>query len=123
MSSGQKLLRHLAALAHRYGLIVWQWKGHGPVGQHAADSYHERTFANGEGQAFDAFGATWRMRAYAWHLRVFYKRQLSEGIFSDAAVGRNLSVKHGQNVDAGYWGSEVWNEHRNHVHVARGEAV
>lgn len=116
--AGKALLDHLQALAGRYGLTVWQ-RLPGQVGHHAPGSLHYMTFpGTNSGRAFDAYGPAWRMRAYAWHLRVFYKTRLAEGIYSGAQRGRNLSVKHGRNVPASYWGDATWSGHANHVHVA-----
>jgi hypothetical protein len=114
---GEALLNHLAYLAARYGLTVWQWKGKGEVGQHSANSLHFQTYVDGIGRAFDAYGPSMRMRSYAWHLRIVYGRRLSEGIHNCGVPGGNLSVKNGENVPASFWGATTWDNHTNHVHV------
>lgn len=76
-------------------------------GTHAEGSYHYK------GRAIDISGDSKTMfEAAAW-IHQHFKYLLAEGIHNP-----NLSVKYHKDVPSSYWGSEVWGEHRNHIHVA-----
>jgi hypothetical protein len=113
VSHHEKLLERLVHVA-RYGfnLTVWQLKGRtSPVSGHAPGSMHYRTFRDGLGEAFDAFGAESDMRAFG----AFVNRwapQVDEGIHNPG-----LSRKNGRGVPSSVWGSATWSAHRNHVHI------
>lgn len=142
--TGEGLLKYLAGRAHKkpFHMHVWQWKGHGPVGTHAPGSFHSQTFPDGTGKAFDAYSAafwvkadgklakkagvrplawakaTVRMGLYARACRRAHEPHITELIHNSPIPGLSASVKNGSSVPASFWGSETWNEHRNHVHVA-----
>jgi hypothetical protein len=107
------VLAHVARSG--YGLHVFEWlPGH--VGSHAANSLHKQAFADGVGKAFDAYlpvdssGLTVMFRYGRFIVR--HAPEVSEGIHK-----YGLSIKNGQPVSSSFWGSVVWDEHRNHVHV------
>jgi hypothetical protein len=90
-------------LGHFPGLSVTSTTG----GGHAAGSYHYR------GMAADLGGAPEVMnQAAAWIKRTM-GHNLTEGIHNP-----NLSIKGGKTVSPGFWGSTVWGQHANHIHLA-----
>jgi hypothetical protein len=114
---GEALLNRLAHIAQaRYGLTVWQWKGHGEVGQHATASLHFQTYPDGIGRAFDAYGPWRKMFAFARYV-AHNAPQVTEGIFNSRIPGHNLSIKRGERVPASFWGDATWSGHTNHVHI------
>ena len=114
---GEALLKALASIAvHKYGLTVWQWKGHGPVGEHAPGSLHYQTYADGTGRAFDAFGSWKQMFGFARFV-AHYAPQVSEGIYNSKWFGHTLSIKNGDKVPASFWGDATWSSHTTHVHI------
>lgn len=77
-------------------------------GTHAAGSYHYK------GEAVDlASGDTALMQRAADWIQKHLERYLTEGIHETG-----LSVKYGKAVASSYWGTAVWAEHANHIHVA-----
>ena len=79
-------------------------------GRHAANSYHKR------GMAVDLGGSSSAMDAAAqWIVSSGMYRYLLEGIHNPG-----LSVKNGQFVSPGFWGSTTWGQHANHIHLAAG---
>lgn len=110
---GELLLKELAHTA-RYGfdLSVWQWKGRTqPVQGHSQHSMHYRTWDDGIGKAFDAFGSAQNMEAFGrWVDR--HAPQVDEGIHNPG-----LSRKNGRSVPPSTWGSATWAAHRNHTHI------
>jgi hypothetical protein len=113
ISHHEKLLKHLVYVArHGFNLTVWQLKGRTePVSGHSPGSMHYRTFRDGLGQAFDAFGAESDMQAFG----AFVDRwapQVDEGIHNPG-----LSRKNGNAVPASFWGLATWSAHTNHVHI------
>lgn len=125
--NGEQTLKHLADVCRQHGLNVWQWKP-GPVGQHAANSYHSLTFPDGIGQAFDAFGPKKNMRECARYIATHYGDVVSEAIHNPGIFRSwqkwSLSRKHGQHVPPiRFWGIWEWLKHRDHIHIARGPEV
>ena len=114
---GERLLKAIAHTARtRYGLTVWQWLP-GEVGTHAPGSLHGQVFpGTNVGRAFDAYGSWLRMFRFARWVRK-NAPQVTEGIFNTGLGNGSLSIKHGRRVSAFYWGSVVWAEHKNHVHI------
>jgi hypothetical protein len=81
-------------------------------------SYHYQTYPDGVGRAFDAYGSWWRMVLFMRAVRKHHGAHLTEGIFNPGHWWRGLSVKNGRRVDHSFWGSETWNAHKSHVHLA-----
>jgi hypothetical protein len=77
---------------------------------HSANSWHEQTYPDGVGKAFDAYGA--QQTAYAQYLDA-HAPQLTELINNPGA-----SRKNGHHVSPSFWGSMTWRNHTNHTHVA-----
>lgn len=76
-------------------------------GGHATNSYHYR------GEAADLAGPASTMLAAANWINANLAGGLTEGIHNP-----NLSVKYGHAVPSSYWGSTVWGQHANHIHLA-----
>jgi len=111
---GEELIRHLAwAAQEKFNLKVHQWLP-GRVGVHGdgRDSMHYHKFPSGIGRAFDAIGSPTNMRHFARWVRLNHPN-VTEGIHKP-----NLSIDNGRRVPSSFWGSKVWNEHANHVHIA-----
>jgi len=80
----------------------------GPVAPvHATKSLHY------DGRAFDAGGSTAAMAEFAAWVAENYTGSIAELIHNPTG-----SVKDGQRVDAGFWGSTTWAAHANHIHLA-----
>jgi hypothetical protein len=107
--SNSTSLHNLAVIAsQQFGLRVGEYPPFGPVHQvHTSGSYHYK------GQAFDASGIEVRMHAFAQFVKQNYGRTITELIHNPG-----FSIKNGQVVPPSFWGTEVWNGHKDHVHVA-----
>ena len=79
----------------------------GPVGGHSPNSLHFQH------RAFDASGGTSAMREFAAWVAENHTPSVAELIHNPSG-----SVKNGQRVDAGFWGSDTWAAHADHVHLA-----
>ncbi|MDQ8046838.1 MAG: transglycosylase SLT domain-containing protein, partial [Patulibacter sp.] len=92
-----------AAIAKKFGLSVTSTTG----GTHAKNSLHY------QGRAVDLAGS--RMKEAAYWIGAAKSRygQLAEGIHQPG-----LSVKNGSKVPTSFWGSTVWDQHKNHLHLA-----
>ncbi len=108
----------LVALGHvaedRFGLHVGEcsapgaparWGPVAPV--HATKSLHY------DGRAFDAGGSASAMAEFAAWVTEHYTGSVAELIHNPTG-----SVKNGQQVDPGFWGSATWAAHANHIHLA-----
>lgn len=107
---GGKLLRHLAQTAQdQFHLKVHDFLPFDPVDEavHVSGSYHLQN------RAFDASGSETEMRAFTDYVRENYGRHVTELIHNPGG-----SIKRGRAVAPGFWGSQTWAGHRNHVHVA-----
>lgn len=102
-------LYNLAVVAtQHFKLRVSEYPPFGPVHQvHSANSWHYK------GKAFDCSGPPAQMQAFASYVKTNYGRTVTELIHNPG-----FSIKNGQVVPPSYWGSDVWANHRNHVHVA-----
>lgn len=117
-NSGELPPANLVALGHAaedvFGLHVGEcsapgaperWGPVAPV--HATKSLHY------EGRAFDAGGSPRAMAEFAAWVTENYTGSIAELIHNPTG-----SVKNGQRVDAGFWGSSTWAAHANHIHLA-----
>lgn len=111
---------HTAAFeAHQMGLKVDEF---GPsIGQKFSDAdtgvhpVHAANSCHYKGKAFDAVGTGLQMNNFALSMATEHKPQLSELIHNPG-----FSIKDGKDVPPSFWGTVVWNQHRNHVHIAVG---
>jgi hypothetical protein len=138
---GVNRLNAIADIFEEFGIGVYCWKnrGNGYVGTHSSNrSMHLRTFGpnnTGSGRAFDSYispipyvkgfaplkhvsGNAQDRLDCALYIRDHLTPYLTEGIFNSGKRGYNLSVKDGESVSASFWGDYVWEEHRNHIHIA-----
>jgi hypothetical protein len=77
-------------------------------GGHAENSLHY------EGRAADLAAASGYMLDAAGWIKANLTPALTEGIHNP-----NLSVKYGKEVSPGFWGSAVWGDHLDHIHVGK----
>lgn len=54
----------------------------------------------------------------AVYIRNNFTPYLTEGIYNRGIEGKNLSVANGKSVPASHWGTSVWNDHNDHIHIA-----
>jgi TP901 family phage tail tape measure protein len=77
-------------------------------GGHAENSLHY------QGRAADlAASSSYMLDAAGW-IKANLGSQLTEGIHNP-----NLSIKYGKEVGPEYWGSDVWGDHLDHIHVGK----
>lgn len=94
----------LAVVLHHFpGLVITATTN----GEHVSGSYHYK------GRAVDIAGSTQYMHEAAAWIAANLTPVLTEGIHNP-----NLSVKYHHHVSPSYWGSEIWAEHANHIHLA-----
>ena len=135
---GVHRLNAFADVVKCFHLGIWCWKGHDPVGSHTSiQSYHFKTFEGTDiGRAFDTYIEP-RPHSYLPHVTgseqdridcaIYIQKHLSEylteGIFNGGPRNRCLSVKNGDTINSindckNTWHDDVWEEHRNHIHIA-----
>lgn len=84
-----------------------------PLGR-AFDVYIDRPASNVP-RVKASFGSRASLAVY---IRNNFTPYLTQGIYNRGIEGKNLSVANGKSVPASHWGTSVWNDHKDHIHIA-----
>lgn len=96
---------------NRFKLSVGEHPAFGGVtGGHSANSWHNK------GRAIDVSGDSQKMRLFAAYVRAHFGKHVIELIHQNPQG--SFSMANGKDVAPSYWGTDTWNDHKDHVHLA-----